>query len=763
MIPFLHKEKGNKALFLLVMAALALFFSGMLLASPSAPTAKKLTSKSKRPIGQNKFNNLDYVPGEVLVKYKEGISKQQINELTSTVGIANNVQSIRPKKGDDIQLVKLKPGVSVKKAIKALKSQNSVEYAEPNYIKKLLYVPNDPDFQKQWGLQNTGQMIDDVSCKKGADINAPEGWNIEKGNTNQVTVAVIDSGIDQNHPDLSGKLWENSKEVPGNGKDDDKNDHIDDSTGYNFAGVSQWVWNYAWPLGKSDTYPMAQSIKGTGEPLTHVGLLLGKFGSPLASIVMTVRDELDGPDLAKTAISPDEVTNEPREIYKQLNRSIILEPGNIYYIVFGTTAFDGDNFYMVADNSSEAEGYEGYPDPYKDGMEHWWNGSSWDSYEGDDYYFSTNANASPRDDCGHGTHVSGIIGASANNNTGVAGVSFGARIMTLKAGCGLLLTLAAEIDAIYYAADNGAKVINMSYGAPFFSQLEQDAIDYAHDKGVVLFAAASNDGNATVYYPAGYDNVIGVGATDSFDKRWYDSETGQGSNYNTIVDISAPGQNIYSTMPTYPVGMNSYGLSADYDFLTGTSMATPMAAGLAALVLSENPALKPPEIEQLMKSNADDLGDSGRDDYFGYGRINAYNTLKAADITPPKVVGADPPNNSTGIPKDKTITITFSENIQEDAKFDNILATDAGNNPVSINKIISGKTLTLRPIDNLDDITTYKVTIPASAVKDIAGNSLLTTFIFTFTTQTGQTPMIPVIISVLATIIVVVIIFIILK
>ena len=228
-------------------------------------------------------------------------------------------------------------------------------------------------------------------------------------------------------------------------------------------------------------------------------------------------------------------------------------------------------------------------------------------------YDFVNGDNDADDDHGHGTHVAGIAAAVTNNGLGVAGLSWGARIMPLKVlnadGYGFDSDVAA---AITYAADHGAQVINLSLGDTQFSSTMADATDYAHDKGVFTAAAAGNDGNNTLLYPAANEHVVGVAATNSSDTR------ASLSNYGSHVDVAAPGVNVYSTYP------------GTYRSMSGTSMATPFVSGLAALVLSANGNLTPDEVEAIIEQSADDLGDTGRDDVYGWGRINAYQAVMVA-------------------------------------------------------------------------------------------------------------------------------------
>lgn len=212
------------------------------------------------------------------------------------------------------------------------------------------------------------------------------------------------------------------------------------------------------------------------------------------------------------------------------------------------------------------------------------------------------------DDNGHGTHVAGIAAAVTNNSVGVAGTSWGAKIMPVKVldsdGFGDDSTVS---EGIIWAADHGAKVINMSLGGYGYSQTMQDATDYAASKGVVVFAAAGNDGATDILYPAGNSGVSGVGALDT------DGKIADFSNHNSSVDLSAPGVDVLST---YWYGGHRYA------YLSGTSMATPFASGTAALVYSRFPNYSPSQVAGRMYRHSIDLGGLGKDSYYGYGRVD---------------------------------------------------------------------------------------------------------------------------------------------
>ncbi len=233
----------------------------------------------------------------------------------------------------------------------------------------------------------------------------------------------------------------------------------------------------------------------------------------------------------------------------------------------------------------------------------------------------------PQDDNGHGSHVAGIAAAASNNGTGVAGISWGAKILPVKVldafGMGSVADLA---QGIIWAADHGARVMNISSGTPELSQTLEDAVNYAHDtKGILIVSSVGNDGgfggfNPT-YYPASFPNVVGVAATDSNDRRATFSERGP------FVDVAAPGVSIVSCVLT---GLGTPALGGDYEYLSGTSMSSPHVAGLAALIWSANTSLSNEQVARLIESTAVDLGLPGQDTFYGYGRIDAYAAARAA-------------------------------------------------------------------------------------------------------------------------------------
>jgi subtilisin family serine protease/PKD repeat protein len=211
----------------------------------------------------------------------------------------------------------------------------------------------------------------------------------------------------------------------------------------------------------------------------------------------------------------------------------------------------------------------------------------------------------------HGSHVSGTVGCETDNNTGIASIGFGISIMPVKIGdCSGSLT--GGYDGIVYAANNGANIINMSWGGPGFSNYGQNVINNAWNAGAILVAAAGNDNTTNMFYPAGYNNVVTVASTNETDNK------SGFSNYGNWIDVAAPGSNIISTDD------GNY-----YVSLGGTSMASPLVSGLLGLMKSYAPSASNTDLINCLYSSADDISaqNSGYIGQLGSGRINAFEAL----------------------------------------------------------------------------------------------------------------------------------------
>jgi thermitase len=229
----------------------------------------------------------------------------------------------------------------------------------------------------------------------------------------------------------------------------------------------------------------------------------------------------------------------------------------------------------------------------------------------------------PQDACGHGTHVTGIAAATGNNRTGIAGMDWNVRIMPIRVLDGSCSGSTAGVaEALVWAVEHGARLINMSLGTSAPSTLLENGTYYAYTHGAAIFAAAGNSGSSPVVYPAAYPWVMAVGATDQSDQRASYSNTG------AALDLMSPGSNIFSTTPYGDFYYHDvFQVTQQYGTLNGTSMASAFAAGSAALLASLPRFDTPDKIYQALTSTARDLDIPGRDNNTGYGLIQVYKAL----------------------------------------------------------------------------------------------------------------------------------------
>jgi len=256
-----------------------------------------------------------------------------------------------------------------------------------------------------------------------------------------------------------------------------------------------------------------------------------------------------------------------------------------------------------------------------------------DDVIGWDFWRQTNK---PWDRNGHGTLVAGIIAARSDNGRGIAGVNPQARVMVLKALNSFGHTRASYIaEAIVYAADNGARVVNISVGGKERTRTEQMAIEYAEKKGVVMVVASGNEGVAVSDFgPGGVEQVVTVAATGVDDKR------AKYSNWGAGIDVAAPGDDVlgprarYTDLRlgiagvAYKPGDGFVGADRRYYRASGTSFAAPIVSGVASLLIGKNAALAPAEVKRLLLHNARDIDVPGVDQFTGYGLLDATAALR---------------------------------------------------------------------------------------------------------------------------------------
>ena len=477
-----------------------------------------------------------------------------------------------------------------------------------------------------------------------------------------VIVAVIDSGIDTTHEDLKTVLWTNAKEIPGNGVDDDGNGYVDDVHGWNFLGgkdgrsVGKESMEAARVFHKYKDRFYKKAIDEAS--LTGKEKEEYELWKKAASLVETGKEEemmlmfvevaykaaKKHEKVLKTELVKDTFTAEEVENFQPATTQG--KQSKIGYLTFmKLTEMDSE-----ATNTAVFKDLEEYIESKKSAIDAREvapvNNRELivkdDYYNLDDRYYGNNDIMGPSPM--HGTHVSGIIAADRSNGKGMDGVAHNVKIMTLRA-----VPDGDEYDkdialAIRYAVDNGAKVINMSFGKGLSPEKEwvDDAVLYAESKDVLLVHAAGNDGknnDETPSFPnrfvkktnAAAKNYITVGA--SSDPAISGNAVADFSNYGRkTVDVFAPGVKIYSTLP----GGNTYG------FQRGTSMAAPVVSGVAAIIRSYFPQLSATQVKQVIETAVekadtmqvtkpgskdkvlmDELSVSG-------GRINAYKAIRMA-------------------------------------------------------------------------------------------------------------------------------------
>jgi len=612
-----------------------------------------------------------YVPDEIIIKFKSGVNEDAIRGLEQAQGVLEKYISPFAK----FRVLKIPQGKLVTEMVEIFKRSPLVEYAEPNYYAYATMVPNDPGYQYQWHLDNSVY----------GGVQMEQAWDIITG-TQSVIVAVVDTGVAyEDYP--APPHW-----------------HIDTYNAYGSSGYSWWcgMFNSEWPNSpgygngwkdylqhsfdltaatgtvtltyqrKYDTernydYAYVEVSDNSGLSWTQFKSYTGSAGWKQDSINLT--SYKNKTILVRFRFNSDEsVSDEDGHLYTPKFNS----DGAIYIDEIKLVDGSGNLFYDNVESGAgiwETTKYQKAPDLV---------GTSFAA----GYDFINNDNH-PNDDESHGTHVAGTIAQATNNNLGVAGVAFNTTLMPVKvldaAGSGSYQQVA---DGIYYAVNNGAKVINMSLGGTASATILEDAVKYAYDNGVTVIAACGNSNASSCDYPAAYNAyVIAVGATQ------YNETRAPYSNYGSSLDLVAPGGNtsVDQNSDGYPDGVlqNTFGdtpVDFAYWFFQGTSMSTPHVVGVAALLLAQNPSRTPTQIRDILQSTAEDKGTSGWDQYYGYGIVDAYAALTFGPVVSITVTsnstfdygtlalspGAGNPNKKSTIDLNKTPVIKNTGNVAVD-------------------------------------------------------------------------------------------------
>jgi subtilisin family serine protease len=458
----------------------------------------------------------------------------------------------------------------------------------------------------------------------------------------EVVVGVVDSGTDLLHEDLKDVAWVNQKEIPSNGVDDDKNGYVDDINGWNFLGTIYKEHLEYQRIVKdpsiADEASVKEATKFYDEKVAAAKANEKRYGQMLKMV--SNADDALSKHFNKSDYSKDEVSNTVTED-TALKQSIEVAK-QMYGFGLSSLSQAKQELSKLVENASSMLSGEDLKKEYRSVLGD--NPNTMDNIS----YGDAATGHSTKDEA-HGTHVSGIIGASRNNNIGMNGVATNVKIMAVRA-----VPDGDEYDkdvalGLRYAVDNGAKVINTSFGKGFSPKKEwvYEAILYAASKDVLIVNAAGNDGkdlDVEKTYPNDSrdlvseisDNVLTVGAMSA---NYDENLPASFSNYGKInVDVFAPGVQIYSTIP-----------DGEYAKFSGTSMAAPSTAGVAALLRSYYPKLSASQVKHILMNSGTmiDLdvikpGSRSRENPKGEkvsfselsvsGRVvNAYNALKMAD------------------------------------------------------------------------------------------------------------------------------------
>jgi len=458
----------------------------------------------------------------------------------------------------------------------------------------------------------------------------------------EVVVGVVDSGIDLKHEDLSAVAWVNKKEIPNNGKDDDNNGYVDDINGWNFLGpiykenaeIERILKNPK--LVDDATYKIIKDAQDnkTKEATTNKF----RFNQMLQAVQFadkTLADHLKKEEYTKEEIAT--IKSEDTAVMQSVNIA-----NQMYGFGLSSLSQAITEIKKEIKKADDLISGDNLKTDYRKTL-----GDNAQDFS-TKYYGDNNTNPTTKDEA-HGTHVSGIIGAVRNNGIGMNGVANHVKIMAVRT-----VPDGDEYDkdvalAIRYAVDNGAKVINTSFGKSYSPNKEwvYDAIKYAAEKDVLIVNAAGNDAkdiDVERTYPNDSkdlktefaDNVITIGAMSS---DYNENLPADFSNYGKInVDIFAPGVQIYSTIP-----------ENEYEYFSGTSMAAPSTVGVAALIRSYYPKLSAKQVKHIIMNSGTKIdlevikpGSFSEENPKGVkvlfselsvtGRIvNAYNALKMAD------------------------------------------------------------------------------------------------------------------------------------
>ena len=453
---------------------------------------------------------LEYVPKQMIVKTKNVVeisnktfNISELDDFLRTKGV-KRITPILNKRDNKYYLVDLEKEIDWEK--NDFSNLKSIDYVQPNYLNEMHVTPNDPYY--------IFQHFDPTRI--------PEAWNYTTGNP-ELLLAIVDSGIHFEHPDLQQNIYVNEGEIPAQIYNEIDNENIRSEDLVNYLEENQYDLNNDGVINQLDIFaensPFSDGIDSDNNG--YIDDILGW-------------DFVHAPGLASIAT--------------------------------------GD--YEEQDNFAD-------------------------------------------DDNNHGTHIAGILSADTNNGTGISGINWNSKLLIVRSGfntpSGGYLQDDDAAAGVIYAADMGARVISLSWGDLNYSPIIADACNYAYNKGSIIVVSSGNTNEPGIMYPAKMNNTIAVGSIDEY------SELASFTSYGYEMDVVAPGVNILSS---FDITENLL-----YNEQSGTSMSSPIVAGIISLLLSVQPELTFEEIRSRLHNSAIDLGDTGFDPKYGSGLIDAYSLL----------------------------------------------------------------------------------------------------------------------------------------
>ena len=566
----------------------------------------------------------DYVPDELLVKFKSDIEKGSIQKAHALLG-ANKMKEFKFIR---FQHIKLPAGMSVEEGIQKYLQNPDVEYVQPNYILRIkTTTPNDTGYANLWGLHNTGQTVNNTSGIVDADIDAPEAWDITTGSDN-VVIAVIDSGVAYDHPDLKDNIWTNPGETScTDGIDNDGNGYVDDCKGWDFVGND----NAPYDFNGHGTH-----ISGTIAAKGNNGL--GVVGVNWNVRIMPIRT-LDASGSGTTANLISGIQYATQGGANIINYS----GGNYSYnqaLFDAITDFGQTGGLFISASGNESNNNDLYP-LYPGSYSSPYIISVAATDQNDTLASFSNYGATSVDVGAPGVNIYSTLPAretvfSEDFESGATGWTIGGTWNITAESSNSPTHSATDSPGSYYSNNTDSNItspsINLS-GKNGCNLLYYVTLDTEENYDFLYVQASTNGSTWTTLNGSGYSGSLGTYTQDELDLSAFDNQSTVYVRFRLVTD----GSKIYDGVHIDDVSVScisSNYTGIDYGYKDGTSMATPHVVGLAGLIKALNPELINTDIKNIILNNVDVKASlSGK--VVSAGRINAYKSLSAVwPITP---------------------------------------------------------------------------------------------------------------------------------